>query len=52
MAKGKSGRPPSFEKGGKMVKCTITRNLPEKGKETIIEAINKTIDQFKPYDWT
>lgn len=42
-----------YSKGGKMVKVNITRNLPVKGKDEIIEAFNKMIkEQFADRDWT
>lgn len=47
-----AGRPSKFPKGGNMVKVVINRSLPEKGKEEIIKAIDKTINQFRDYDWT
>jgi hypothetical protein len=50
--KKKVGRKHKFTKGGEMKICTFTRSLPIKGEKEIKEAINKTINQFKDYDWT
>lgn len=50
--KKKAGRPNKFTKGGEMKLCTFTRSLPVKGEKQIKEAIDKTISQFKDYDWT
>ena len=42
-----------FSKGGVMERVCITRNLPVKGKDEIIEAFNKMIkEQFADRDWT
>lgn len=45
-----AGRKPKFLKGGKMI--AVQLRVPEKGRETIMKAVDETINQFKEYDWT
>ena len=45
-----AGRKPKFNKGVKLI--SLQRKIPEKGFKEISEAVDKTINQFKDYDWT